>query len=395
MKRNLTLLALASIIFASCATRPEVADGMFLIKGNIKNVADSSIVNLMCPMGGGAFITVQSDTIIGGKFEFCDSITDTKDPYRITSQSDGFTHSDIYVWIDSKSYIEIEGESGALQTWTVKSDNQMQKEENDYLKYILPVIEKEFELSKEINKATFLMYKKMWAKQDFKKEYYAADSLGKLYDPVDEAIDFKQLEYFENTPVSEHWLFSYFPHIRFMEYKKNEDLVAKIKSIYGLIPENYLSTPMGKDITTYMYPPQVVNVGDTLPDATLYDLDGNKRYISELKGKYVLLDFWSQACGPCIASIPELKEISEMYKDTLSVVSINSEGENAWKQAVKTHKLDGYQWNEKVNVPLLNKMMDMSGIPAYVLLTPEGIVQEKWTGYGKGSLKNKFSKIFK
>ena len=27
--------------------------------------------------------------------------------------------------------------------------------------------------------------------------------------------------------------------------------------------------------------------------------------MTEFKGKYILLDFWSQGCGPCVQSLPE------------------------------------------------------------------------------------------
>ncbi len=35
--------------FISCTSKPEVAEDMFLIKGNIKNVADSAVILLFEP----------------------------------------------------------------------------------------------------------------------------------------------------------------------------------------------------------------------------------------------------------------------------------------------------------------------------------------------------------
>lgn len=218
----------------------------------------------------------------------------------------------------------------------------------------------------------------------------------KLNEPISEAIKFKELEYLENNPTfSEHWMFTYLPHAMFMKYKKNEELVAKIKEIYSLIPEDKLSTSAGKEIAAYICPPLIVNVGDPIPDVTLYDLENNKRSLLEIKDGYLLLDFWSFVCGPRIASIPELKDIAEIYKDKLSVVSISIDAEKAWREAVDSHELDGYQWNELVNVPYLIASLNISSIPTYVLLSPDGIIQEKWSSYAKGSLKGRLETLFR
>ncbi|MFR9551410.1 MAG: TlpA disulfide reductase family protein [Rikenellaceae bacterium] len=380
--------------FISCTSKPEVAEDMFLIKGNIKNVADSAVIQLFAPAGNGTSQLIAIDTIISGEFRFCDSIPEFREPLTLNCDSDGFTYGSINIWVDSKSYIEINGEDGILQTWNIVSDNQMQKEEKELLRYVRPVAEQGFELSKEFSRAILCVREKMRVGQDFKTEYQKVDSLRNLYESIWEEIGFKELEYLKEKPTfSEHWMFTYLPHAKFMKYKKNTDLVAKIKEIYSLIPEDKLSTSTGREITAYIYPPQIVDIEEYIPDVTLYDLDNKRRSISEIKDKYILLDFWSYACGPCVASLPELKEIAEIYKEKLSVVSISIDSEKAWREAVEKCQLDGYQWNELVDVPYLNASLNITGIPAYVLLSPNGVIKEKWSGYGRGSLKKKLESI--
>jgi thiol-disulfide isomerase/thioredoxin len=44
-------------------------------------------------------------------------------------------------------------------------------------------------------------------------------------------------------------------------------------------------------------------------------LSGNARTLASMKGKVVLLDFWAMWCMPCLEALPELKQLSEEYKD--------------------------------------------------------------------------------
>ena len=51
--------------------------------------------------------------------------------------------------------------------------------------------------------------------------------------------------------------------------------------------------------------------GTELEDFAFTDLEGRQRRFSELRGKVVLLDFWSTTCGPCIAEMPVLRKIQQ------------------------------------------------------------------------------------
>lgn len=57
--------------------------------------------------------------------------------------------------------------------------------------------------------------------------------------------------------------------------------------------------------------------GDKMADTELFDLDGKIHHLTDFNGKYILLDFWSSGCGPCIMALPEMKEIQEQYKSVL------------------------------------------------------------------------------
>lgn len=62
-------------------------------------------------------------------------------------------------------------------------------------------------------------------------------------------------------------------------------------------------------------------VGKPAPEInfTWSTLEGLKK-LSDLKGKVVIIDFWATWCGPCVASFPEVRELTAHYKGADVVV---------------------------------------------------------------------------
>ena len=143
-------------------------------------------------------------------------------------------------------------------------------------------------------------------------------------------------------------------------------------------------------------PEQVVNEGDTMVDGDLYDLEGNLHRLSEFKGKYILLDFWDRGCGPCYASIPEMTEVSQQYKDQMAVVGICLGTEENMKVSIKEYEITGIQWRQAASgMSGLAAVYQVNTIPRYVLISPEGKVLKMWTGYSEGSLKEKMKELIR
>src|SRR5690349_763906 len=70
------------------------------------------------------------------------------------------------------------------------------------------------------------------------------------------------------------------------------------------------------------------------PDFSFTSLQGEYISLDDLKGKVVLLDFWGTWCPPCVASVPELRNLYKRYSQNPAFVllGISSDfDEGAWR----------------------------------------------------------------
>ncbi|GAA4271415.1 TlpA disulfide reductase family protein [Aquimarina gracilis] len=126
------------------------------------------------------------------------------------------------------------------------------------------------------------------------------------------------------------------------------------------------------------------NSGEIAPDFETTLVDGTPFKLSDLRGKYVLLDFWGSWCAPCIKESPKLVSIHEKYQDQVIIVTIALEkNDKTWEKA--TDKL-GYIWkhqivdqNKFVLMSSIARKYGVTEIPAKFLITPEGKLLGKYS----------------
>jgi peroxiredoxin len=58
------------------------------------------------------------------------------------------------------------------------------------------------------------------------------------------------------------------------------------------------------------------------PDFSLKDMKGNTVTLESLRGKVVLLNFWTKTCGPCLEEMPELAELTKIVRDRPDVAVV-------------------------------------------------------------------------
>lgn len=117
--------------------------------------------------------------------------------------------------------------------------------------------------------------------------------------------------------------------------------------------------------------------GKLAPDFETELIDGTSFKLSNLKGKYVLLDFWGSWCAPCLKESPQLVELHHKYIKELIIVTIALEKDNIhWKKAANKF---GFVWanqivdeNQFVLMSSIARKYGVTEIPAKFLISPEG-----------------------
>jgi thiol-disulfide isomerase/thioredoxin len=101
--------------------------------------------------------------------------------------------------------------------------------------------------------------------------------------------------------------------------------------------------------------------------------------LAQYQGKVVLLDFWATWCGPCKMAMPGVQRISEKFAGRPVAVV----GANCWEKSdpAAFMKSNGYTYELMLNADDLAKKYGVSGIPTFVILSPNGEQVYKSVGY--------------
>jgi thiol-disulfide isomerase/thioredoxin len=122
--------------------------------------------------------------------------------------------------------------------------------------------------------------------------------------------------------------------------------------------------------------PQINQLCPDFSFDTLFNYKKEKLALAELKGKFVIIDFWGTFCLPCIADFPKIENWQKRFGDSLQFLLVATDGFLKTKQFYETRK--------KANKPMvlpcaINRGMvryfQVKEVSTYVWIDDQGYIK--------------------
>jgi peroxiredoxin len=168
-----------------------------------------------------------------------------------------------------------------------------------------------------------------------------------------------------------------------------------IDALITKLNEDYPGTSAIMQMKQQLDELRALSIGQVAPDIQLPDPNGTVTKLSDLRGKYVLIDFWAAWCKPCRQENPNVVRLYSQYKNKgfeVFGVSLDRTRED-WVKAIADDKLT---WTHVSDLMYFNsaaaELYQIQAIPATYLIDPDGkIIGKDLRG---PSLEAKLSELF-
>lgn len=116
---------------------------------------------------------------------------------------------------------------------------------------------------------------------------------------------------------------------------------------------------------------------------SLTDINGHQWHKSELKDKYIIVNFWATWCPPCLKEIPLLIEIAEDHPDDVVILGINAREKispTALKDFMELYYVNYPIFRDTDNAKAIEVFGLIHGIPTTFFFNKQGELFEKIEG---------------
>ena len=375
LRSTLFRLSLALLLIVSCKGN-QVA--VCTVIGEIQNVKDGYLMLLFKSNLDGSNSTIAVDTLENGRFEFT-APAETGVQYHIsTPHFEVFPSMSVDFYVEPGAEIRIAGNDYLIKNWKVKSRVRDQKIYQSYFDQVADIYKK--------MQLVELEYRKTKDLDAFLNESRVLNS------KVD-SVSIKWLK--SQRKINEPWIDLMARSSHVAKMFKDEKTLIELRSIWDGVDVRFKNTLKGKTITLALQPlGGPLRVGDIFPyDTDVSDIHGYNRSLSQFKGKHVLLYFNSYGCKPCIEAKKELAELTDSMKGTLEVIGLNVDTPDTWKAKGKDNPVSWYDFNEEKESYGLKLRFETMGIPAFVIISKEGVILDVWSGYREGIIAERITKV--
>lgn len=369
MKKNLLFALGSALILASCATKTESPQGM-TVEGTLTGiVADRLIIGKAINQSYDYIIPADTVEVVDGKFEFVnDTLPSGVYGFYIPTETI-VNNSMVYAYLDKgkqrvdislsrHNFIQLRA-SGVktteeFQAWEdtlYAAADRAQIDSLDNLFYTARRNRDDAMMS-SLKEASMAPYRRGEAK---KGEAIRAELSKGRKDAIG--------------------LYLYYTYTFTSMHHGTIDEISNTRAHIESFDESAKATFYYKHMLKELSDAEQSVIGTVAPDFAGEDVDGNPMKLSDLRGKYVLVDFWSSGCTWCRAETPNIVKTYEDFKDknfTVLAASLDVKRED-W---IKAMEEDGLYWPSLLMSAEDRKTMGMKynvkGIPLILLVDTEG-----------------------
>lgn len=196
-----------------------------------------------------------------------------------------------------------------------------------------------------------------------------ADSILTMVHMMDSTVNANVKQYMDTTRNN------YATVCFFDKYLISNTTFDQVSMYYNNLTDKVKKSDIGIDLKKRIDELGTVSVGGIAPNFELLTPEGTKFSLYQLRGHVVLLDFWASWCGPCLAEMPNVKNIYAKYHDKgLEILGISlDKKKDAWVNAIKNKELNWHhvsslnQWTCPVS-----KLFHVTGIPRMYIIDKDG-----------------------
>jgi peroxiredoxin len=150
--------------------------------------------------------------------------------------------------------------------------------------------------------------------------------------------------------------------------------IIELENLYKKLTLSVRSSKGGTELAKFINAQKAVKIGQAAPAFAQKTHTGKAFSLNDLKGNYILLNFWASWCAPCRLESPALVTIYDNLKQkNFKMISVSlDEYKNSWLKAIKDDHLTGYHvsdlkgWKNGIAVEY-----GVTAVPTVYLLNPQ------------------------